>query len=103
MILKDAFLFNFDTSPEVIGPILSQLFLVGENHELWHKDSLEGGEFKLIRSHVKNDVRTISGGNFVFVHMFACKDENVKFFRFTVRVTPIGRTREDEKNDIPGF
>ena len=33
---------------------------------------------------MKSDVKTISGGTFVFVHMFACKDENVKFFNFEV-------------------
>ena len=90
-----------DNSLEVNGQILSQLFQVGGNHEMWHKDALNAGEFKLIRSHVKSDVRTISERIFVFVHMIAYKDENVKFsiFRFIVWVIPIERPREDEKNE----
>ena len=71
-----------DNSLEVNGEILSQLFQVGGNHEMWHKDALNAGEFKLIRSHVKSDVRTISRRIFVCVHMIAYKDENVKFFIF---------------------
>ena len=66
------------------GPILSQLFRLGGNHEIWHKDAFKGGEFKLIRSLVKSDVRTISGGSMFFVHMFACRDENVRFFDLQV-------------------
>ena len=27
---------------------------------MWHKYTFKGGEFKLIRSHVKSDLRTIS-------------------------------------------
>ena len=43
------------------------------------------GEFKFIRRHSKIDVTTISG--FLFsVHMFACKDENVKFFSLKVLI-----------------
>ena len=34
---------------------------MGEKHEIWHKDAFRGGEFKLIRSHSKFYVRTISG------------------------------------------
>ena len=89
-------------SPEVNGPILSQLFQVGGNHEIWDKDAFEGGEFKLFSSHVKSDVRTISGRGFIFfVHMFACKDENVKFFNLQVYCMSyiIERPRENEKNE----
>ena len=39
--------------------ILSLLLQVGGNHEIWHKDAFKGGEFKLTRSHVKSDFRTI--------------------------------------------
>ena len=49
-------------------------------HEIWHKDAFRHGEFKLIWSHAITDVRTISGGFSFSAHMFACKDENVKFF-----------------------
>ena len=38
-----------------------------------------------------------------FVHMFACKNENVKFlisvFRVIVSVTPIERPQGDKKNE----
>ena len=43
----------------------------GGNQEIWHKDPLKGGEFKLIRSHVKSDVRSISGEIYVFCP-YAC-------------------------------
>ena len=46
-------------SPEVNDPILFQL---GGNHEIWHKDAVKGGEFKLIGGHPKSDVRAVSGG-----------------------------------------
>ena len=36
---------------------------------------------------MKSDVRTISGEFFSFVHMFACKDENVKVFNLQVYCT----------------
>ena len=49
-------------SQEINHQILSQLFRVGGNHESWLKDAFEDGELKLIRSHVKSDVRTISWG-----------------------------------------
>ena len=53
------FLTKIRYSPGIDGQILSQLFLVGGNHEIWHKDAFKGREFKLIRNHVKSDVRTI--------------------------------------------
>ena len=56
---------------------------MGGNHLICHKDFFKAGESKLIRSHVKSDVRTISGDLF-FVYMFACKDEHVKFFNLQV-------------------
>ena len=34
-----------------------KLFKVGGNHETWHKDALRDGGVKLIRSHVKVDVK----------------------------------------------
>ena len=40
------------------------------------KDELMDGEVKLIGSHAKIDVKTISGGDFC---MFLRKEENVKF------------------------
>ena len=33
---------------------------------------------------MESDVRTISGRLLFFAHMFACKDENVKFFNLHV-------------------
>ena len=57
---------------------------MGEKHEVCHKDAFRGGEFKPIRSHPKIDDRTISGVFSFSVHIFACKDENVKFFSFKV-------------------
>ena len=104
-ILKILYL-RSDNSLEVNGQILSQLFQVGGNYEIWHKDAVNAREFKLIRSHVKSDVRTISGGIFVFVHMIAYKDENVKFFDFQVycmSYTNRKTTRRREKRDISGF
>ena len=53
-------------SSEVNGPILSQLFQVGGNHEIWHKDAFKGGEFKLIKSQMKSGASTILGGFFCF-------------------------------------
>ena len=76
-------LYNFN-SPEANGLILSQLFQVRGNHEIWHKDAFRGGIVKLVRSRVKSDVRTISGRILFFVYMFASKDENVKFFNLQV-------------------
>ena len=70
----------------VNGPILSELFQAGGNHEIWHKDAFNGGEFKLIRSHVKSDVRTISGG-FMFLSiclLVKIKMSNFLIFRFAV-------------------
>ena len=45
------FLTKITYSPGIDGQILSQLFLVGGNHEIWHKDAFKGREFKLIRSY----------------------------------------------------
>ena len=44
-----------------------------------------GGEFKLIGSHSKIDVRTVSGGFSFSFQMLTCKDQNVKFFSLKVR------------------
>ena len=71
------------SSPEVNGPILSKLFQVGGNQEIW-QSCIWGGEFKLIRSHVKSDVRTISEGFYVFCPCLLLKMENVKFFSLQV-------------------
>ena len=58
---------------------------MGGNREIWQKDALKDGEFKLLVSiDVKGDIRTISGGFLFFVHMIACKDENVKYFDIQV-------------------
>ena len=53
-------------SPEVNGQIFAFIVPTGRKHEIWHKDVFMGGEFKTIRNHSKIDVRTISGGTFVF-------------------------------------
>ena len=63
-----------------MAQFFSQMFQVGGNHEMWHKDTFKGGEFKLIRRHVKSDLGTVSWDSCFFVHMFTCNDENVKFF-----------------------
>ena len=52
-------------SPEANGQILRKLFKMRGKQEIWHKDAFRGGEFELIRSHPKIDVRTISGAIFV--------------------------------------
>ena len=39
---------------------------VGRKNEIWHKDVSKDGEAKLVRNHVKIDVKTISLGTFVF-------------------------------------
>ena len=65
-----------------------------------------GREFKFIGSHLKSDFRTISGVIFVFVHMFACTDENVKFFNLQINCmshTNRKTMRRCEEQDIPGF
>ena len=71
------------------------------NHEILQKDEFKGREFKLIGSHPKSDVRTISGGIYVFVHtvclIVKMKMSKFSIFRFVVRVTPIERPREDKK------
>ena len=64
--------------------LLSRLFHVEGNHKIWHKDAFKGGELKLINSHVTSDVGTTSGGSMLFVHMFPCEDENIKFFDLQV-------------------
>ena len=72
------------------------------NHEIWHKDAFKGRALKLIRNQVKSDIRTISRVIlFFFVDMFACKDENVKFFNLQVYFTCYTkeRPREEEKNE----
>ena len=55
----------------------------------------------------KIDVRTISGGFFIFCQyvLFACEDESLKFFshKFIISVTPVDRPQEHEKNEtFPG-
>ena len=54
-----------------------------------------GGKENLIRSHAKIDVGTISGEYTTSVHMFAFKDENVKFF--SLQVHNLSYTTRDHK------
>ena len=46
-------------SIEVNGLVLLRLLQAGGNHEIWHKDTFRGGEYKFIASHANIDVRTI--------------------------------------------
>ena len=39
--------------PVVNGPILSQLFQVEGNHQIWQKDAFKGKEIKLIGNNAK--------------------------------------------------
>ena len=59
---------------------------MGGNHEIWHKDAFKGEEFKLIRSHMKSDVRTISGAIYVLsiCLLVKMKMSNFSIFRFIV-------------------
>ena len=55
---------------------------------------------------MKSDVRTISGRILVSVHMFVCKDENVKFFNlqdYCMNYTNSRITRRREERDIPDY
>ena len=45
------------------------LFQVGENNINWHKDASRDGEIKLIRGHVKIDVKIIPGTIFFAPHV----------------------------------
>ena len=68
-------------STKVNGQILSLLFQEREKHEIWHKDAFRGGEFKLMGKLMSE----LFQGEFSFsAHMFACKDENLKFFSLQV-------------------
>ena len=68
---------------DVNDHILLQLFQVREKHEIWHRDKFRGGEFKLIGSHAKIDIRTISGRIFVLAIIFAYFTEFILFaFRY---------------------
>ena len=55
---------SWPTSTEVEH---KNLFKVGGKHEAWHKDAFRREEVKLIRSHAKIYVKTISGVVFAFV------------------------------------
>ena len=97
-------------SPEVNGSILSKLFQVRGNNELWHKDGFKGEGSKLIGSHVKTDVRAISGGTFVFLSvclLVKMKTSIFSIFRFIVWVTLLDKTRGEKRNkalpDSEGF
>ena len=58
---------------------------------------------------MKSDVRTFSGGGGgggFSVHMFACKDENIRFFNLHVYCmgSQMGKPRKDVKNEpFPDF
>ena len=72
--------------PEVNSQILPQSFQEGEKHEIWDKDAIRGGELKLIWSYAKINNKNISWGFSFSAHMFACKDENVKFSAFRLLI-----------------
>ena len=48
----------------VNGQSLPLLFQVGGKHQIWQEDTYRSGEFNLIGSCVKIDVRAISGPRF---------------------------------------
>ena len=78
------------SSPETNGtcPILSLLFSVGGNHKIWHRDAFKGGDLKLIKSHVKSDLRRTNSGGFIFLFIICfpvkMKMPNFSIFRFIV-------------------
>ena len=79
---------------------------MGRNNEIWHKDAPRGGEFKFMGSRATSDVMTISGRGVFFIHMFACKDENIDYFNLQVHCmsqTTRKTTRRQEELDSPGF
>ena len=51
----------------------------GGKHDIRHKDAFRGGEFNLIWSHAKIDVRTISGRFFFLPICLLVNMKNVKF------------------------
>ena len=60
----------------------------------FHKDAYEGGEFKLIRSHLKIDVRPISGQIFLFC--LVKMQNNVKFCEVYNLSHTIGKSTRKE-------
>ena len=70
--------------------MLPWLFQVEGKPWIWHKDVYEGGEFKLIKTNLKIDVRRISGQIFLFC--LVKMQNNVKFCEVYNLSHTIGKT-----------
>ena len=81
-------------SPARNSYMLPWLFQVEGKPWIWHKDAYEGGEFKLVRSHLKIGVRPISGRIFLFC--LVKMQNNVKFCEVYNLSHTIGKSTRKE-------